>query len=396
MASRELTDGGKLRVLVIEDSADDAELNLLELRRGGIPVEAQRVFTREATREALSGQDWDLVLSDHSMPGFSSHEVLELMGELDIDAPCIIVSGAVGEETAVQLLQDGAYNYVNKNRLYRLVPAVRRALQEVEARRSAAAAEAALRESERKLRELNDTLEQRVEQRTRELTAQNNLIEAALNTLKDVFYILDEDLRLIRWNHQLNASSELDDAQIEGRRLTAFVQPEDHAALDAWLKAVSENGSATTELRFRSSGEYQPYEFSAAALLDASGTFSGLCGIAYNVSARRQTEFQLKEAIRAVIEDATWFAQSVMEKMDQVSAGAGGPVPTGTDLTPREREVLELIARGSSNSQIAEELGLSYPTIRNYVARLYEKLEVNSRAQAVVWARERGFGQEQV
>jgi PAS domain S-box-containing protein len=390
-----LSESGTLKVLLVEDSADDADLNLLELRRGGYSVRSERVFSREATLQALDEQQWDLVLSDHSMPGFSSREVLEILADRDVDAPCIIISGAVGEETAVQLLQAGAYDYVNKNRLYRLVPAVNRALHEVEAERAATAAEKALRESERKLRELNDTLEQRVAQRTQELTRQNNLIEAALNTLKDVFYILDADLRLIRWNRQLQVTSGLEDERILGRKLTAFVQQEDHEALDAWLETVIRTGSATTELHFRDRDEFQPYEFTAAVLLDADGSFTGLCGIGYNISSRRQTEYQLKEAIRAVIDDATWFAQSVMEKMDQVSGHAGSAsAALAAELTPREREVLELIARGSSNNQIAEELGLSNPTVRNYVARLYEKLGVNSRAQAVVWARERGFGHE--
>lgn len=388
-----MNDSAQLRVLLVEDSADDADLSLLELRRGGFSVASQRVFTRDDTLAALGAQEWDLILSDHAMPGFSSHEVLELLAALKLDTPCIIISGAVGEATAVQLLQDGAYNYVNKDLIYRLVPAVRRALQEVQTSRAAAAAEAALRENERKLRELNDTLEQRVEQRTQELVAQNNLIEAALNTLKDVFYILDADMKLIRWNRQLQEKSGLAAERIKGRRLTSFIQKTDHDRLDSWLADVIQSSSATTELHFHVNGNFKPYEFTAAVLRDPGGEVTGLCGIAYDVSARRQTEYQLKQAIRAVIDDATWFAQSVMEKMDHVSAG--GSAPASPDLTPREREVLELIARGDSNSQIAESLGLSYPTIRNYVARLYEKIEVNSRAQAVVWARERGFGHEE-
>jgi PAS domain S-box-containing protein len=389
-----LSDPAPLRVLLVEDSVDDAELSLRELRRGGFSVQGNTVFTRADTVAALEAQDWDLILSDHAMPGFSSHEVLELLAERELDTPCIIVSGAVGEETAVQLLQDGAYNYVNKDMLYRLVPAVRGALQEVATSRAAAAAQAALQESERQLRELNDTLEQRVEQRTKELVAQNNLIDAALNTLKDVFYILDADMKLIRWNRQLQVKSGLSADRIRGRRLTSFIRKSDHAALEAWLETVIDSGSGTTELHFHVDGDYLPYEFTAAVLHDANGEVTGLCGIAYDVSARRQTEYQLKQAIRAVIDDATWFAQSVMEKMDHVSAAAGSRA--STDLTPREREVIELIARGYSNNQIAESLGLSYPTIRNYVARLYEKIDVNSRAQAVVWARERGFGQDEV
>lgn len=381
-----------LAVLLVEDNPDDATLILLELKRGGFDVEGLRVDTPAALEEALSAEAWDLILSDHSLPGFTSHDVLSLLTQRQIEVPCIIVSGAIGEEAAVELLQEGAFSYVNKNGLYRLVPAVTRAFREVEAKRAALAAERALRESERELRELNDTLEQRVQQRTRELIEQNSLLDAALNTLKDVFYILDADMRLLRWNRELRVTSGLDDSRIAARKLVDFVLQDDREVVEQWQHDVIELGSASTEVGFRVAGEYAPFELSGTVLRDSSGELTGMCGIATNVTARRRTEQQLKQAIRAVIDDATWFAQSVMEKMDHLP-GVGGEPQATVQLTPREREVVELIARGFDNQQIAGELSISYPTVRNYVTRLYDKLEVNSRAQAVVWARERGFGQ---
>lgn len=384
--------GASLSVLFVEDAADDWELNRLELRRAGFDVVHACAASRESTEQLLKERKWDVVLSDHAMPGFSSREVIDLVRSVSQDTPCIIVSGAVGEDAAVELLQAGAVDYVNKGKLHRLAPAVRRALEEAHSRRGRREAEAALRESERQLRELNEHLEQRVQERSAELLAQNRLIETALNTMRDVFYVTDTQLGLVRWNHELRAATGLDDSTLGGRVLGALVHPEDAEALNAWAEAVRRRGDATAELRLRTDdGGYSPYEFRGSLLRDADGEPEGICGIAQNVSGRRQTERQLKEAIRAVISDATWFAQSVLEKMSQVDDAATGAADV--ELTDRESEVLDKLAAGLRNEQIAQDLGISYSTVRNYVARLYDKLGVHSRAEAVIWARERGFGQ---
>ncbi|MEX2542512.1 MAG: LuxR C-terminal-related transcriptional regulator [Trueperaceae bacterium] len=391
---RQAEEALELRVLLVEDSRDDAELNQLELQRNGFTIDSCRVETRDATLEALKNREWDVVLSDHALPGFSSHEVLELLSDHSLDTPCIIVSGAIGEEAAVQLLQGGAVDYVNKDKLYRLSQAVRRALREAESSRARSEAEAALRRSEQALRELNENLELRVDERTRELVAQTNLLEAALNTLKDLFFVVDTDRRLVRWNRELCTMTGLDEDEVENRRLTVLVHQDDREAMDAWFTRVHEDGAATMEAQLLvDSGKYVPYEFTGARLKDGEGHPMGVCGIARNISQRRQTEQHLKQAIREVIDDATWFAQSVLEKMSQVSSPST-PSIKATDLTDRERQVIEMIAKGMKNNQIAKDLGLSYATVRNYVARIYSKLDVHSRAEAVIWARERGFGNQ--
>ena len=238
---------------------------------------------------------------------------------------------------------------------------------------------------------MNETLEQRVQERTEEALKQSRLLETAVNTLRDAFYLLDEHGRLVRWNSTLRSVSGLSDERLAGMPLSHLVQREDQGALEAWLQQLNEEGRATTELHFSHSRDV-PFEFTGVLLGDSAGNSEGICGIAHNVAARKQTEAQLKEAIRTVIEDASWFAQSVLDKMTRVTGS--DPLPDrDVDLTERETEVLECIAAGRNNEQIATELGLSYATVRNYVARLYGKLGVHSRAEAVIWARERGFGQ---
>jgi signal transduction histidine kinase len=124
-----------LRVLIVEDSEDDTALLLRELQRGGYDVSYERVDSLNAMNSALSRQEWDIVISDHSMPHFSGTNALNLLRTKGPEVPFIFVSGTMGEEAAVDALKDGAQDYVMKGNLKRLVPAVQRELREVEQRR---------------------------------------------------------------------------------------------------------------------------------------------------------------------------------------------------------------------------------------------------------------------
>jgi diguanylate cyclase (GGDEF)-like protein/PAS domain S-box-containing protein len=146
-----------LRVLCVDDSADDAELNVLALQRHGFELVTKRVDRRDDAQVALA-QEWDLILCDYSMPAFSAIAMLELIKDLGADVPCLIVSGAVGEEAAVETIRMGAYDYVFKNNLKRLGPAVERALRDTELRRARVLMEGQLRERETRLRLLFEQL----------------------------------------------------------------------------------------------------------------------------------------------------------------------------------------------------------------------------------------------
>ena len=121
----------ELRVLLVDDSADDAELNALALRRSGLIINAQRVETRDAAAAALREGAWDVVLCDYQMPNFSAPGLLALLVDMNLELPCIIVSGAIGEEAAADIMRLGAIDYVFKNNLARLRASVDRALREV-------------------------------------------------------------------------------------------------------------------------------------------------------------------------------------------------------------------------------------------------------------------------
>jgi len=156
-----------IRVLIVEDSSDDAELLRHELNRCGFELpDCRRVETAAEMETALREGRWDLILSDYSMPRFDGLKALAIARTVDPDIPFILVSGVMGEETAVEAMRCGAHDYVMKDRLARLVPAIRRELSEAVVRREKRRAQADLRLA-------NEALEAKVIERTAELSRAN-------------------------------------------------------------------------------------------------------------------------------------------------------------------------------------------------------------------------------
>ncbi|MBI4516535.1 MAG: PAS domain-containing protein [Deltaproteobacteria bacterium] len=145
-----------LRVLVVEDSEDDALLVIAELRRGAFEPRWMRVETAETMAAALAQQPWDVILADYEMPHFSGPAALKLVREARHDLPFIMVSGTIGEEVAVAMMRAGAHDYVMKTNLTRLSAAVARELRDAEERRLRSAAEVALRDSEARFQAFMD------------------------------------------------------------------------------------------------------------------------------------------------------------------------------------------------------------------------------------------------
>lgn len=162
-----------LRVLLVEDSADDAALLQYELQRAGYAPSCRRVETAETLNAALEEQAWDLVIADHRLPRLDALAALAQVKARGLDLPFIIVSGYITEEAAVATMKAGAHDYVMKDKLARLGPAVARELREAVVRRERRRAEDALRQAYAEL-------EQRVAQRTAELKTANARLESAI------------------------------------------------------------------------------------------------------------------------------------------------------------------------------------------------------------------------
>ena len=151
-----------LRLLHVEDEEADHHLIIAHLRRGGVPVAATRVQDATALRAALA-EPWDFIISDFHLPGFSGLEALEIVRGAGLDLPFILVSGQIGEDTAVEAMHRGASDYLLKDHLARLAPAVGKALEAWRTRRARRRAEAELRASQAQLSELAQHLQDSIE-----------------------------------------------------------------------------------------------------------------------------------------------------------------------------------------------------------------------------------------
>jgi len=141
-----------LAVLIVEDNKSDAQLLVRMLTKAGYTLTYEHVDTGPQMLAALEKQTWDIVISDFSMPELDGHASLKILQETGLDIPFIVVSGTMGEETAVAMMKAGAHDYVMKGNLARLVPAVERELNQAKLRLERKQAEEELDESEEKFR----------------------------------------------------------------------------------------------------------------------------------------------------------------------------------------------------------------------------------------------------
>jgi len=193
-----------LKVLFVEDSQDDVDLVLRELRLGGFEPTWDRVDDRPSMTEALDRESWDLIISDHQMPRFSAPAALSLLKERNLDIPFFVVSGLMREEEAVVAMRAGARDYFVKDKLARLAAAVERELQEVETRRAQRRAEEKSREAEQTLAHLarrdrvtglpnRAALEEQLEEAIREASVNHatlGLLHIRLNRFHEIEHTL--------------------------------------------------------------------------------------------------------------------------------------------------------------------------------------------------------------
>lgn len=191
-----------LRVLHLEDSPLDHELALAHLRRGGLEVHSLRVDSEAAYLAALEQREWDVVLSDFNLPGFSGLVALDLLKASGRDVPFILVSGEIGEDVAVEAMRNGASDYLLKNNLTRLVPALLHAVEAHETRRARERADRELNKSKQRLRELAQHLQTSIEHERQAIAREiHDDVGGSLTALKfDLAWIArhttDEGVRL--------------------------------------------------------------------------------------------------------------------------------------------------------------------------------------------------------
>ncbi len=188
-----------LRILILEDVPTDAELIQFELKEAGTTFIPRCVKDKKSYLAAIDEFSPDIILSDYSLPSFDGLSALKIAGEKCPDIPFVFVSGALGEETAIELLKQGATDYVLKSRLSRLAPAVVRALQEVQERQEKKAAEQALELKTRSLEEANTALKVLLKHREEDKAA---LEEQVLTNVRKLIFPYLENLKHLQLNEQ--------------------------------------------------------------------------------------------------------------------------------------------------------------------------------------------------
>lgn len=323
--------GNPLRVLVVEDSEDDTLLLLHELRRGGYEPTHRRVDTEQAMKDALREREWDLVVSDHSMPNFSSSAALELLRSKGyVDLPFIIVSGQIGEDSAVLAMKSGAQDYLMKDNLRRLNSAIERELREAEVRRERRRAEEAQRRAEDKYRGIFENAVEGIFQST----ADGTFLTANPALARMFGYETPDDL--------------LRDVSSIGEQL--YVSPELRAEFDRLVRRDGFVRGFEMQM-YRADGSVMWASASARAVRDESGEFAGFEGTLEDITARKNAEKALREIREVerrrisrelhdvVLQDLTYALQSM--QLSRAVAGADGEAGGAAD-EERDRQIAAL------------------------------------------------------
>jgi PAS domain S-box-containing protein len=291
----------KLSVLVIEDSEQDAELNARYLRKAGYDIHFQRVETAGEMKTALESEAWDLILSDYSMPHFDVLSALAIYHASGIDIPFIVISGAIGEERAVELIKAGAHNYLLKNNMTRFASVVGRELGEAQLRRELAYANAALATSEERYHTM-------------------------INTSPDGIFITDlggiiTEISAVALSL---CGAEIIDEMV-GVDFISLVPPDEtNNLLEIFEKTMRYGIVQNFELRFiKKDQSLILTEASASLLHDPMGLPNAFMIILRNVTERKQLEMKLMhtERMAGLGEMATGIAHEINQPLNTISLG---------------------------------------------------------------------------
>lgn len=272
----------RLRILHLEDDPMDAELVYMALSAEGLDCEVQVVSRREEFRSAIERGGMDLILADFALPAFDGMSALAMVRETLPDLPFVFVSGKLGEEAAIESLKSGATDYVLKNRLSRLVPAVKRALTEAKER-------AKQRQTEKELEVAYAKLEKSAED-------YRNLF----NSIRDVIVVADDTRTILHVNQPalLDTFGYTSEEVIGKNSRILYANEEDYDLTGREVFDVPEPVEGKLlELHFRRKiGEIFIGELYAMKRLDRFGAVTGNISIFRDISQRKKAEADLRES----------------------------------------------------------------------------------------------------
>jgi len=261
----------KLSTLLVEDSQADAELVLRELQDGGFDPVYERVDTGPAMAAALDRRNWDIVISDYSMPRFAGDAALAMLKERGQDVPFIVVSGVMGEDVAVAMMKAGAHDYVMKNDLRRLAPAVERELEAAEVRRERRRAQGSM-----------------------------SLLAAIVESSDDAIISTNLDALVLSWNHGAEKMYGYTAQEMIGQPVSALIprdRPNEMAGVFEKLEQ-GEHAQRYETVRVRKDGKYVTISLTISPVRDAAGQVIGVSSIARDITERKQEEAERVQLIQ--------------------------------------------------------------------------------------------------
>ena len=263
----------ELKVLFIEDSEEDMLLVMRQFCSAGYRLQQHRVDNAAALHEALTADRWDLVISDYRMPGFDARGALEILKESGCDIPFLIVSGKIGEDQAVAAMKAGATDYLMKDNLSRLVPAVERSLREAEERHRRFKAEQAI------LRGKTEW-------------------EAVFDAVSDLILVTDAHGAITRCNRRVTDYFKRDYAAIVGRNISELFYGTSPHEDDVFLRKERLQ-TAMEDLRFPALAEW--FTVSSCPMHDNDSELRGIVHIVKDVTKRKRMEEEKRVSDRELL-----------------------------------------------------------------------------------------------
>jgi PAS domain S-box-containing protein len=318
--------GTPLRVLIVEDSEDDALLLVRVLRRSGYELTYERVDTEAAMNAALDKHAWDIIIADYTMPEFDGLAALAVMQRRGLDLPFIVVSGSIGEDIAVAAMKAGAHDYIMKGNLTRLVPAVERELREAEVRRARRRAEETLQES-------------------------YQLLQAVIEGTSDAIFVKDGAGRYVMINSSGARALGKAAAEIIGKDDTELYPPDTACQMIEHDRIVMRSGDTHTfEETAILGGVRRTFLSTKAPHRDHQGQVIGVIGIARDITERKQAEEEMHRQREAL------YQSEKLATMGQLLAGVAHELNNPLSVVLGQAALLRQSLRSRRQIERAEKI----------------------------------------